>query len=171
MQHHGTPRNTTQHHATPRNTTPQVEPAAAIMARFCTGGMSLGAISRETHETIAIAVNRIGGKSNSGEGGEDPVRWKKLTDVDAAGKSPTMSYLKGLENGDIATSMIKQVASGRFGVTPEFLVNAAQLEIKVRPLHWGLGRVIGVFNTTPVCSVHGAPACQALEAVSRDLLR
>jgi glutamate synthase domain-containing protein 2 len=54
----------------------EVEGAAAVMARFCTGGMSLGAISRETHETIAIAMNRVGGKSNSGEGGEDPVRWE-----------------------------------------------------------------------------------------------
>ena len=54
----------------------QVEPAADIMRRFCTGGMSLGAISRETHETIAVAMNRVGGKSNSGEGGEDPVRWE-----------------------------------------------------------------------------------------------
>jgi len=56
----------------------QVESADKIMARFCTGGMSLGAISRETHETIAIAVNRVGGKSNSGEGGEDPSRWLKV---------------------------------------------------------------------------------------------
>jgi glutamate synthase (ferredoxin) len=109
----------------------EVEPAADIMSRFCTGGMSLGAISRETHETIAIAVNRIGGKSNSGEGGEDPVRWQRINDVDAKGKSATFSYLRGLQNGDIATSRIKQVASGRFGVTPEFLVNAEQLEIKI----------------------------------------
>jgi glutamate synthase (ferredoxin) len=101
------------------------------MARFCTGGMSLGAISRETHETIAIAVNRIGGKSNSGEGGEDPVRWERLADVGEDGKSPTLPHLRGLRNGDIATSRIKQVASGRFGVTPEFLVNAEQLEIKI----------------------------------------
>jgi glutamate synthase (ferredoxin) len=101
------------------------------MSRFCTGGMSLGAISRETHETIAIAINRIGGKSNSGEGGEDPVRWQRMTDVDAAGNSPTFPHLKGLKNGDLATSRIKQVASGRFGVTPEFLVNAEQLEIKI----------------------------------------
>lgn len=109
-----------------------VESAADIMARFCTGGMSLGAISRETHETIAIAMNRIGGKSNSGEGGEDPVRWERLSDVDeTTGKSNTLPHLKGLRNGDIATSRIKQVASGRFGVTPEFLVNAEQLEIKV----------------------------------------
>lgn len=104
---------------------------AEIMSRFCTGGMSLGAISRETHETIAIAINRIGGKSNSGEGGEDPVRWQRMTDVDAAGNSPTFPHLKGLKNGDLATSRIKQVASGRFGVTPEFLVNAEQLEIKI----------------------------------------
>lgn len=109
----------------------EVEPAAEIMSRFCTGGMSLGAISRETHETIAIAINRIGGKSNSGEGGEDPVRWQRMTDVDAAGNSPTFPHLKGLKNGDLATSRIKQVASGRFGVTPEFLVNAEQLEIKI----------------------------------------
>ncbi|KAJ9505421.1 hypothetical protein QJQ45_026361 [Haematococcus lacustris] len=109
----------------------QVEPAEKIMTRFCTGGMSLGAISRETHETIAIAINRIGGKSNSGEGGEDPSRWVRLSDVDATGRSPSVPYLKGLANGDIATSRIKQVASGRFGVTPEYLVNADQLEIKI----------------------------------------
>eukprot|EP00200_Dunaliella_tertiolecta_P000313 CAMPEP_0202365904 /NCGR_PEP_ID=MMETSP1126-20121109/16736_1 /ASSEMBLY_ACC=CAM_ASM_000457 /TAXON_ID=3047 /ORGANISM="Dunaliella tertiolecta, Strain CCMP1320" /LENGTH=1645 /DNA_ID=CAMNT_0048960861 /DNA_START=31 /DNA_END=4971 /DNA_ORIENTATION=+ len=109
----------------------EVEPADKIMARFCTGGMSLGAISRETHETIAIAMNRVGGKSNSGEGGEDPGRWLQLTDVDENGLSPSVPYLKGLRNGDIATSRIKQVASGRFGVTPEFAVNADQLEIKI----------------------------------------
>lgn len=109
----------------------QVEPAASIMERFCTGGMSLGAISRETHETIAIAMNRIGGKSNSGEGGEDPSRWEKLKDVDGEGKSPSLPHLRALKNGDTATSKIKQVASGRFGVTPEFLVNADQLEIKI----------------------------------------
>uniref|UniRef100_A0A7N0THN9 glutamate synthase (ferredoxin) n=1 Tax=Kalanchoe fedtschenkoi TaxID=63787 RepID=A0A7N0THN9_KALFE len=108
----------------------RVEPASAIVERFCTGGMSLGAISRETHEAIAIAMNRIGGKSNSGEGGEDPIRWKPLTDV-IDGYSPTLPHLKGLQNGDLATSAIKQVASGRFGVTPTFLVNADQLEIKI----------------------------------------
>ncbi|KAG5072125.1 hypothetical protein JHK86_007336 [Glycine max] len=108
----------------------KVEPASSIVQRFCTGGMSLGAISRETHEAIAIAMNRIGGKSNSGEGGEDPVRWKPLTDV-VDGYSPTLPHLKGLQNGDTATSAIKQVASGRFGVTPTFLANADQLEIKI----------------------------------------
>lgn len=108
----------------------KVEPASSIVERFCTGGMSLGAISRETHEAIAIAMNRIGGKSNSGEGGEDPVRWRHLSDV-SDGYSPTLPHLKGLQNGDTATSAIKQVASGRFGVTPTFLVNADQLEIKI----------------------------------------
>uniref|UniRef100_A0A0D6QXK2 glutamate synthase (ferredoxin) n=1 Tax=Araucaria cunninghamii TaxID=56994 RepID=A0A0D6QXK2_ARACU len=108
----------------------RVEPAMTIVQRFCTGGMSLGAISRETHEAIAIAMNRIGGKSNSGEGGEDPVRWRPLSDV-VDGYSPTLPHLKGLQNGDTATSAIKQVASGRFGVTPTFLVNADQLEIKI----------------------------------------
>ncbi|CAI0439969.1 unnamed protein product [Linum tenue] len=108
----------------------KVEPATSIVKRFCTGGMSLGAISRETHEAIAIAMNRIGGKSNSGEGGEDPIRWNPLTDV-VDGYSSTLPHLKGLQNGDTATSAIKQVASGRFGVTPTFLVNADQLEIKI----------------------------------------
>ncbi|XP_059668316.1 ferredoxin-dependent glutamate synthase 1, chloroplastic/mitochondrial-like isoform X2 [Cornus florida] len=108
----------------------KVEPASSIVQRFCTGGMSLGAISRETHEAIAIAMNRLGGKSNSGEGGEDPIRWSPLTDV-VDGYSPTLAHLKGLQNGDTATSAIKQVASGRFGVTPTFLVNADQLEIKI----------------------------------------
>ncbi|XP_047063051.1 ferredoxin-dependent glutamate synthase, chloroplastic-like isoform X1 [Lolium rigidum] len=108
----------------------KVEPATSIVERFCTGGMSLGAISRETHEAIAIAMNRIGGKSNSGEGGEDPIRWSPLADV-VDGYSPTLPHLKGLQNGDTATSAIKQVASGRFGVTPTFLVNAEQIEIKI----------------------------------------
>uniref|UniRef100_A0A0D9X2F6 glutamate synthase (ferredoxin) n=1 Tax=Leersia perrieri TaxID=77586 RepID=A0A0D9X2F6_9ORYZ len=108
----------------------KVESAISIVERFCTGGMSLGAISRETHEAIAIAMNRIGGKSNSGEGGEDPIRWSPLADV-VDGYSPTLPHLKGLQNGDTATSAIKQVASGRFGVTPTFLVNAEQIEIKI----------------------------------------
>jgi len=107
-----------------------VEPASIIMERFVTGGMSLGAISRETHEVIAIAMNRIGGKSNSGEGGEDPIRWTHLSDVEN-GLSGTLPHLKGLENGDIASSAIKQVASGRFGVTPSFLANSEQIEIKI----------------------------------------
>jgi len=108
-----------------------VEPASAIMQRFCTGAMSLGALSREAHETLAVAVNRIGGKSNSGEGGEDPVRCEVIRDVDEKGRSPTFPHLAGLKNGDSANSYIHQVASGRFGVTPQFLVTAKQLEIKM----------------------------------------
>jgi glutamate synthase domain-containing protein 2/glutamate synthase domain-containing protein 1/glutamate synthase domain-containing protein 3 len=90
-----------------------VEPASAIVKRFKTGAMSLGSISREAHETLAIAMNRIGGKSNTGEGGEDPVRY--VPD----------------ENGDLRRSAIKQVASGRFGVTSFYLVNADELQIKM----------------------------------------
>ena len=91
----------------------QVEPASEIVKRFCTGAMSLGSISREAHETLAIAMNRLGGRSNTGEGGEDPVRFKP----DA--------------NGDRRRSAIKQVASGRFGVTIHYLVNADELQIKM----------------------------------------
>jgi glutamate synthase (ferredoxin) len=109
----------------------EVEPIAEIVKRFCTGGMSLGALSREAHETLAIAMNRIGGKSNSGEGGEDPVRFRVLDDVNENGQSPLLPHLKGLRNGDTASSAIKQIASGRFGVTPEYLMSARQLEIKM----------------------------------------
>ena len=93
--------------------------------------MSLGALSKEAHETLAIAMNRIGGKSNSGEGGEDTNRYTEITDVDEEGKSPRFPILKGLKNGDRATSAIKQIASGRFGVTPEYLMSGEQLEIKM----------------------------------------
>jgi glutamate synthase (NADPH/NADH) large chain len=91
----------------------EVEPISAIVKRFCTGAMSLGSISTEAHETLAIAMNRLGGKSNTGEGGEDPRRFTP----DA--------------NGDLRRSAIKQVASGRFGVTPHYLVNADELQIKI----------------------------------------
>lgn len=91
----------------------EVEPASEIMKRFVTGAMSYGAISNEAHETIAIAMNRIGARSNSGEGGEDPVRYIPLP------------------NGDSLSSATKQVASGRFGVTDEYLVNASELQIKI----------------------------------------
>ena len=90
-----------------------VEPASEIMKRFCTGAMSLGALSREAHETLAIAMNRIGGKSNSGEGGEDRKRF--IPDA----------------NGDSRNSSIKQVASGRFGVTSHYLTNANEIQIKM----------------------------------------
>jgi len=91
----------------------QVEPATEIVKRFKTGAMSLGSISREAHENLAIAMNRIGGKSNTGEGGEDPVRY--IPDP----------------NGDLRRSAIKQVASGRFGVTSYYLVNCDELQIKM----------------------------------------
>ena len=109
----------------------QIESVESICQRFCTGGMSLGALSREAHEVLAIAMNRIGGKSNSGEGGEDPARFNVLEDVDENNQSKTLPNLKGLLNGDTACSAIKQIASGRFGVTPEYLTSGKQLEIKV----------------------------------------
>jgi len=109
----------------------KVEPVEEVMRKFCTGGMSLGALSREAHETLAIAMNRFGGKSNSGEGGEDEQRFVPITDVDGEGMSPTFPHLRNLKNGDVPTSKIKQVASGRFGVSPEYLMTAEQIEIKL----------------------------------------
>lgn len=91
----------------------EVEAASSIVRRFCTGAMSFGSISAEAHETLAVAMNRIGGKSNTGEGGEDPERFKPLP------------------NGDSKRSAIKQVASGRFGVTINYLANADELQIKM----------------------------------------
>ncbi len=91
----------------------EVEPAKEIVKRFSTGAMSYGSISREAHTTLAIAMNRIGGKSNTGEGGEEPDRFKPLP------------------NGDSMRSAIKQVASGRFGVTTEYLVNSDMMQIKM----------------------------------------
>ena len=91
----------------------EVEPAKEIVKRFCTGAMSFGSISKEAHETLAIAMNRLGGRSNTGEGGEDPARFQPLP------------------NGDSKRSAIKQVASGRFGVTSHYLVNADELQIKI----------------------------------------
>ncbi|RMH50253.1 MAG: glutamate synthase large subunit, partial [Zetaproteobacteria bacterium] len=91
----------------------EVEPVEAIVKRFATGAMSFGSISHEAHTTLAIAMNRLGGKSNTGEGGEEPERFKPLP------------------NGDSMRSAIKQVASGRFGVTVEYLVNADQIQIKM----------------------------------------
>ena len=109
----------------------EVESVESIVKRFCTGAMSLGSLSREAHETLAIAMNRLGGKSNSGEGGEDPMRFKKIEDVNGNGLSARFPHLKGLQLGDTASSAVKQVASGRFGVTPEYLMSGKQLEIKV----------------------------------------
>jgi glutamate synthase (NADPH/NADH) large chain len=91
----------------------EVEPASNIYKRFATGAMSFGSISWEAHTTLAIAMNRLGGKSNTGEGGEDPIRYQKM------------------ENGDSMRSAIKQVASARFGVTSEYLTEADELQIKM----------------------------------------
>ncbi|MFY8167071.1 MAG: glutamate synthase large subunit, partial [Sediminibacterium sp.] len=91
----------------------EVEPASAIYKRFATGAMSFGSISWEAHTTLAIAMNRLGGKSNTGEGGEDPIRFTKL------------------ENGDSMRSAIKQVASARFGVTSQYLTEADEIQIKM----------------------------------------
>ena len=91
----------------------EVEPVEAIVKRFATGAMSFGSISAEAHQTLAVAMNRLGAKSNTGEGGEDPARYVPLP------------------NGDSRRSAIKQVASGRFGVTSEYLVNADELQIKM----------------------------------------
>ena len=91
----------------------EVEPAAEIVKRFATGAMSFGSISHEAHSTLAIAMNRIGGRSNTGEGGEEPFRFTPLP------------------NGDSMRSRIKQVASGRFGVTTEYLVNSDDIQIKM----------------------------------------
>jgi glutamate synthase (ferredoxin) len=91
----------------------EVEPVESLVRRFKTGGMSYGSISGEAHEALAVAMNRLGGKSNSGEGGEDPRRYQPLP------------------NGDLKSSAIKQVASGRFGVTSLYLTNARELQIKI----------------------------------------
>ena len=109
----------------------EVEPATDIVQRFCTGGMSLGALSKEAHEVLAIAMNRLNAKSNSGEGGEDANRFYPLKTVDQDGTSPDFPGLRNLRPGDSAASAIRQVASARFGVTPEYLATAKQLEIKI----------------------------------------
>ena len=91
----------------------EVESEKEIVKRFATGAMSLGSISTEAHESLALAMNKLGGKSNTGEGGEDPIRFKPL------------------ENGESKRSAIKQVASGRFGVTMWYLTNSDELQIKI----------------------------------------
>ncbi|MCC5829708.1 MAG: glutamate synthase large subunit [Phycisphaeraceae bacterium] len=119
-----------------------VEPASEIVKRFVTGAMSFGSISREAHESLAVAMNRLGGKSNTGEGGEDPERFKPLP------------------NGDSKRSAIKQVASGRFGVTIWYLTNADELQIKIvqgakpgeggeLPGHKVSEEIAGTRHTTP----------------------
>ncbi|GJQ59731.1 MAG: glutamate synthase [Candidatus Scalindua sp.] len=128
----------------------EVEPIENIMKRFVTAAMSFGSVSQETHESIAIAMNRIGGRSNSGEGGEDPERFKKLP------------------NGDWKISKIKQVASGRFGVTSEYLLSAEEIQIKIAqgakpgegghlPGHKVSPEIAKVRHTTPGVSLISPP--------------
>jgi len=118
----------------------EVEPASEIVKRFATGAMSLGSISTEAHATLAVAMNRIGGKSNTGEGGEDPARYRNELKGIPIKKGETLRSVIGadrvevdlpLEEGDSLRSRIKQVASGRFGVTTEYLVSADQIQIKM----------------------------------------
>lgn len=112
----------------------EVEPARGIVKRFATGAMSLGSISTEAHATLAIAMNRIGGKSNTGEGGEDPKRFipvaKDTSLAEVLGKNLIEKDI-ALKAGDSLRSKIKQVASGRFGVTAEYLASADQIQIKM----------------------------------------
>ncbi len=128
----------------------QVEPAAEIVKRFVTGAMSFGSLSREVHEAMAIAMNRLGGSSNSGEGGEDAARYVPLP------------------NGDSRCSMTKQVASGRFGVTIEYLANCRELQIKIAqgakpgegghlPGHKVNEEIARVRNSTPGVSLISPP--------------
>ncbi|MCV0439947.1 MAG: glutamate synthase subunit alpha [Hydrogenophaga sp.] len=118
----------------------EVEPASEIVKRFATGAMSLGSISTEAHATLAVAMNRIGGKSNTGEGGEDAMRYRNELKGIPIKQGQTMSDLLGkdtfevdyeLQEGDSMRSRIKQVASGRFGVTAEYLNSADQIQIKM----------------------------------------
>ncbi|MCE1251461.1 MAG: glutamate synthase subunit alpha, partial [Comamonadaceae bacterium] len=118
----------------------EVEPAKEIVKRFATGAMSLGSISTEAHATLAVAMNRIGGKSNTGEGGEDPARYRKELKGISITKGEKLSTIIGadkveadieLQDGDSLRSRIKQVASGRFGVTAEYLSSSDQIQIKM----------------------------------------
>ena len=118
----------------------EVEPATEIVKRFATGAMSLGSISTEAHATLAVAMNRIGGKSNTGEGGEDPARYRQELKGIPITQGQTMGDIMGhdavvvdypLNAGDSLRSRIKQVASGRFGVTAEYLNSADQIQIKM----------------------------------------
>ncbi|MCJ0764997.1 glutamate synthase-related protein [Variovorax terrae] len=118
----------------------EVEPAKDIVKRFATGAMSLGSISTEAHATLAVAMNRIGGKSNTGEGGEDPARYRQELKGIPIRQGQTLADIVGkdvveadypLNEGDSLRSRIKQVASGRFGVTAEYLSSADQIQIKM----------------------------------------
>ncbi|MBF0126174.1 MAG: glutamate synthase large subunit, partial [Magnetococcales bacterium] len=128
----------------------EVEPASAIVRRFVTGAMSFGSISKEAHETLAIAMNRLGGRSNTGEGGEDPERFKPRP------------------NGDLARSAIKQVAAGRFGVSSHYLANSDEMQIKISqgakpgeggqlPGHKVTEAIARIRNTTPGVTLISPP--------------
>ncbi len=123
----------------------EVESVESLMKRFKSGAMSYGSISQEAHETLAIAMNRIGGRSNTGEGGEDPER-----------------YAWSNELGDSKNSAIKQVASGRFGVTSIYLVNAKELQIKMAQ---GVSRAKAA-NCPAARSIPGSPRCGTRRRVS-----
>ncbi|CAJ1367074.1 unnamed protein product [Effrenium voratum] len=134
----------------------EVEPAVEIVKRFCTGAASFGSISDEAHRAMAIAMNRIGGKSNTGEGGEDPLRFAHL-DV---GEWDAGGVKWDIVGGDSFRSKIKQVASGRFGVTAEYLANADELQIKLAqgakpgeggelPGHKVIGKIAETRKATP----------------------
>jgi glutamate synthase (NADPH) large chain len=118
----------------------EVEPASEIVKRFATGAMSLGSISTEAHATLAVAMNRIGGKSNTGEGGEDPARYRNELKGIPIKAGETLKSVIGegqvevdmpLKDGDSLRSRIKQVASGRFGVTADYLASSDQIQIKM----------------------------------------
>ena len=110
----------------------EVEAAKEIVKRFATGAMSLGSISTEAHTTLAIAMNRIGGKSNTGEGGEDSMRFKPVKEGESLrSRIPSVVRDLSLKAGDSLRSRIKQVAAGRFGVTTEYLMSADQIQIKM----------------------------------------
>ena len=118
----------------------EVEPAKEIVKRFATGAMSLGSISTEAHATLAVAMNRIGGKSNTGEGGEDPIRYRQEMKGIPIKQGDTMASVIGsdqieadiaLQDGDSVRSKIKQVAAGRFGVTAAYLDSADQIQVKM----------------------------------------
>jgi glutamate synthase (NADPH/NADH) large chain len=112
----------------------EVEPAAEIVKRFATGAMSLGSISTEAHTTLAVAMNRIGGKSNTGEGGEDRRRYAPVAEGETLASRLGRARVEtdiALVKGDSLKSKIKQVASGRFGVTAEYLASAEQMQIKI----------------------------------------
>jgi glutamate synthase (NADPH) large chain len=146
----------------------EVEPAKEIVKRFATGAMSLGSISTEAHSVLAVAMNRIGGKSNTGEGGEDELRYRNelRTGKSGIGAGATLASELGadriaadvpLQAGDSMRSKIKQVASGRFGVSAEYLSSADQIQIKMaqgaKPGEGGQLPGHKCLNTSPSCAV------------------